>query len=44
MVCFNDVNDEHIRMDALRCPKCESKAVITYGNNGKYIQQVEWKR
>src|SRR5512138_57477 len=36
MVCYNDVNDIYQRIDWLKCPKCDSKAEIIYGNHGEY--------
>lgn len=44
MDCFNDVNDISIRIDWVKCPKCNSEAQIDYGQNGKYIEKVLWKR
>lgn len=44
MVCVDDVNDTSIRLDFMECPKCNSKATIEYGDNGKYIEVVTWRR
>jgi len=44
MKCIDDVNDISVRIDFVKCPKCGSKANIIYGNNGEYIEKVEWKR
>jgi len=44
MVCIDDVNDISTRIDFVECPKCGSKADIIYGNNGEYINQVNWWR
>lgn len=32
--------DDTSVIDLLECPKCKSKAVVTYGNNGEYIVKV----
>ena len=44
MICYNDVNEISTRIDFEKCPKCNSKADIIYGNNGEYILEVLWKR
>jgi len=44
MICIDDVNDISTRIDFVKCPKCGSKADIIYGNNGEYINQVNWWR
>lgn len=44
MQCYNDVNDISTRIDWVKCPKCGSEAEIRYGENGKYITEVTWKR
>ena len=44
MVCYDDVNTETIRIDFVYCRRCGSEAVITYGDHGKYISKVTWKR
>ena len=48
MICYNDVNEISTRIDFEKCPKCNSKADITYGNNGEYALKVvlweRWKR
>ena len=44
MVCYDDVNDMSVRIDWVRCPKCDSKAEIQYGQNGKYIEKINWNR
>lgn len=44
MKCIDDVNDISTRIDFVECPKCNSKANIIYGNNGEYIDKVEWFR
>lgn len=44
MECYDDVNDEHARIDWEKCPKCGSKAEIVYGDNGEYILEANWKR
>jgi ssDNA-binding Zn-finger/Zn-ribbon topoisomerase 1 len=44
MVCFDDVNTISIRIDFVKCPKCGSEADIIYGNNGEYINRVDWRR
>jgi Zn finger protein HypA/HybF involved in hydrogenase expression len=44
MKCYDDVNEVHARIDWVKCPKCGSKATITYGNYGEYIEKVEWRR
>jgi len=44
MVCFDDVNEISTRIDFVKCPKCSSTADIMYGNNGEYINQVNWRR
>lgn len=44
MKCYDDVNDISTRIDWLKCPKCGSWAEVEYGENGKYINKVTWKR
>lgn len=44
MICVDDVNDMGARIDWLECPKCKSKAEIIYGERGKYIEKLVWKR
>ena len=44
MKCVDDVNEISIRIDWFECPKCKSKADVEYGQNGKYITKVTWKR
>lgn len=43
MKCYDDVNDMSVRIDWLKCPKCNSWAEVTYGNNGEYIEKVIWR-
>lgn len=43
MKCVDDVNDIDIRIDWLRCPKCNSFAEIIYDNNNR-IDSTTWKR
>ena len=44
MKCIDDVNTNQVRIDWYECDKCKSTATIVYGDNGKYIKDVEWKR
>lgn len=44
MKCYDDINEIHVRINWLACPRCKSKAEIVYGKNGKYIEKVTWKR
>jgi hypothetical protein len=44
MRCVDDVNDEAVRIDWLKCERCGSKAEIVYGRNGRYIEKVTWNR
>ena len=44
MECVDDVNEDTFRADFLECPKCNSKATVTFGNRGEYISKVEWER
>ena len=44
MKCYDDVVAIGTRLDFLKCPLCNSKATIHYGNDGEYITGVEWKR
>jgi len=44
MICYDDVNDISIRIDWVKCPKCNSKAEIQYENNGEYVEKVVWER
>ena len=44
MKCVSDVSDIYVRIDFVECPKCGSKADIIYGNNGEYVDQVNWRR
>jgi len=44
MVCVDDVNEISVRMDFVKCPKCNSEAEIYYGKNGEYIKEVVWRR
>lgn len=44
MKCVSDVNNISVRIDFVECPKCGSKADIIYGNNGEYVDKVNWRR
>lgn len=44
MKCTDDVNEINTRIDWFDCPKCKATAYISYGQNGKYIDKVVWKR
>lgn len=44
MKCIDDVNEISTRIDWLECPKCKSKAEVTFGSNGEYIEKVIWDR
>lgn len=44
MVCYDDVNATHARIDWLNCPKCESKAEVNYSVTKGYITKVTWTR
>jgi len=44
MECYDDVNTELARIDFEKCPKCQSKSEIHYGNHGEHIKKVIWTR
>lgn len=44
MKCYNDVNDEALRIDWYKCPKCGSRAEVEYGDHGRYKTKVTWIR
>lgn len=44
MECYDDINYYSMRIDWLKCPKCDSKAEIHYDRNSEYIEKVTWKR
>jgi hypothetical protein len=44
MICYDDVNESHTRIDWVKCPKCNSTAEIQYGIHENYIEQVIWNR
>lgn len=44
MICTDDVNYIGNRIDFVKCPKCQSQADIIYGDNGKYIKSVNWRK
>jgi uncharacterized protein (UPF0212 family) len=44
MECYNDVNDVDIKIDFLKCPKCNSKATVYYNRARKYKEKVIWDR
>ena len=41
---YDDINDYAVRIDFMSCPLCQSKAVVTYGDHGQYVDKVEWTR
>ena len=43
MECYDDINDDCRRIDFVKCPKCGSKAIITYSSDG-YKSSVHWSR
>ena len=43
MICYDEVNDETLRIDWFRCVRCSSWAEIAYNKKG-HKEQVKWKR
>lgn len=43
MICYDEVNDETLRLDLFKCTKCESWAEVTYNKKG-FKEQIKWKR
>ena len=41
---YDDINNCAVRIDFMSCPLCQSKAVVTYGDHGRYVDKVEWTR
>lgn len=44
MTCVDDVVTEMLRIDWLECTKCKSHSQIKYGDNGRVIDEIVWKR
>ena len=44
MICYDDINESHTRIDWLKCPKCNSKAEIIYSVTQGFKTKVTWTR
>ncbi len=44
MKCYDDINDISVRIDFVKCPKCNSMAEIIYHPINGYILKVDWER